>query len=171
MKKQKAKRAKGLTPKQNFRIDGTRLYVRRKSCNEGFLQRVDDKILAGEYKHVETSDDVEVYEINDASPMRRAVVSSMTMRGVEAAIIGAACKRDFQLYHDACSELAVRYRTNGQGEELPTELGRTLYIDHMRYIELRIWRRGGPTPIEIERELGAINAKKRGRAIVIPRAH
>jgi hypothetical protein len=169
-KKRKGKRAKGLAPKQNFRIDGQRLYIRRKLCNEGFLQRVDDKILAGEYKHIETSDDVEIYEINDASPMRRAVMHHLTQKDVERAIIESACKRDFQLYHDACSELATRFRSVN-GEDLPTEMARTLYVDAMKYLELRIMRRGGPSPFEIQRELAAINQKKRGRTIVIPRAH
>lgn len=158
---------KGLGPKQHFKIDGKKLFIRRAQCNPGFVQRVDDKILEGEYKHVETTGDVEVYEIGDASPLRRATLSHLTMRDIEMAIITAACKRDFALYHDACSELAVRYRTNASGEELPTGTARTLYVEHMAYIELRILRRGGPSEFEIKRELGAINERKRGRKIVV----
>jgi hypothetical protein len=171
MKRKKPKRRlrrrdKGPDATRAFKIDGERLYLRRAKCNKAFLERVADKIRSGEYKHHETTDDVEVYEIAEWSPMRRKQVdiTEMTNGQIEQAIIQSACARDFKLYYDACAELAYRYK----GGDLPEGTAKMIFTNVMQYLELRIMRRGGPSPFEIENELRAIRKQRTGTRIYLP---
>lgn len=162
---------KGINGEKGFRFADGCLYLRRAKATPNFLEAVTKKIRSGEYVHRETTDDVEVYEIAEWSPMFRGKVTlgEMPIRSVEMAIVLAACERDFKGYRDAAEELARRYKggevSTGSGE--PLHLGAALqeYQRTMLYLEQRILRRGGPSGVEIQMRLRDLNAAKRGRII------
>lgn len=149
-----------------FWSDGVNAYLRRKRANPAIIKRTDDKTKSGEYTHVKTSDDVEIYEIAEWSPMRRKRVSldEMPLMRIEATIIRSACKADWRLYYDAVSEYAHRFK-NGS---LPPNTAEMILQQQMRYIEHRIMRRGGPTPMMIHHELGKIRRERTGTRIYLP---
>lgn len=164
-------RLKGGEPKTKnvrraFWTDGTHAYLRRKRANAGIIERTDAKVKAGEYKHIKTSDDVEIYEISDDSPLRRKKldVGDMPIGQVEREIVQAACKRDWRLYYDAVSELAYRYK-NG---DLPSGTAETILQQTMQYLHLRITRRGGPGDVEIGQNLAKIRKERTGRQVFLP---
>lgn len=152
--------------KRAFWIDGVNAHLRRKKANPAIIERTDEKVRKGEYKHVRTSDDVEIYEIAEWSPLRRKKVnvSEMSEKALEKAIVRAACKEDWRLYYDAASELAYRYKNS----ELPQATAQLQYQTQMRYIEHRIMRRGGPTPMRIQSELASIRKQRTGTRIYLP---
>lgn len=158
--------AKTKNTKRAFWTDGTHAYLRRKKANPGIVERTDKKIKAGEYRHVKTTDDVEIYEISDDSPLRRRKlsVSEMPDTQVEREIVVAACKRDWRLYYDAVAELAYRYKNGG----LPQATAEMILQQTMRYLHLRIHRRGGPSEVEIGQALTAIRKERTGRRVFLP---
>jgi hypothetical protein len=152
--------------KRAFAIDGTHVYFRRKKANPAMKERVDAKIRSGEYTHVRTDDGVETYAISEDSPLRRRKLDLTEMSGqqIEQHIIVAACGRDWKLYYDAVSELAYRYK-NGN---LPAGNAETMLQETMRYLHLRIGRRGGPNEMEIGLALKNVRQQRTGRQVFLP---
>ena len=164
-------RLKGGEPKTKntrraFWTDGTHAYLRRKKANPGIIERTDAKVKGGEYRHVKTTDDVEIYEISDDSPMRRRklAIGEMTDTMIEREIVVCACKRDWRTFYDAASELAYRYKNGG----LPQNTAEMILQNTMRYLHLRIHRRGGPSEVEIGQALAAIRKERAGTRIFLP---
>jgi len=149
-----------------FWTDGTNAHLRRKRANPAMVERVDAKVKAGEYRHVRTSDDVEIYEIAEWSSLRRKKldISQMPITRVEACIVRSACKGDWALYYDAVSEYAHRYKHGS----LPSNTAEMMLQQQMRYLELRIMRRGGPTPMMIHNELSKVRKARTGTQIFLP---
>lgn len=158
--------AKTKNTRRAFWTDGIHAYLRRKRANPGIIERTAAKVKAGEYKHVKTSDDVEIYEISDDSPLRRRKldVVDMPIGQVEREIVTAACKRDWRLYYDAVSELTYRYK-NG---DLPSGTAELILQQTMQYLHLRISRRGGPGDVEIGQALAGIRKERTGRRVFLP---
>lgn len=154
------------TSRRHFWTDGTNAYLRRKKANPAICERTDEKVRKGEYKHVRTSDDVEIYEIAEDSPLRRRqlAVNEMSDKSLETAIVRAACKEDWRLYYDAVSELGYRFKNS----PLPAGTAHLQYQTQMRYIEHRILRRGGPSPMMIQHQLAAIRKERTGTRIHLP---
>lgn len=151
-----------------FWTDGTHAYLRRKKANPGIIERTDAKVKRGEYRHVKTTDDVEIFEISDDSPLRRKKLemTEMTDSMVERHIVVSACGRDWRTYYDAVSELAYRHKNGG----LPQATGDMIFQQTMQYLHLRIHRRGGPGNVEINRELAKIRKERTGSRIFLPPA-
>jgi hypothetical protein len=155
-------KVEGRKPKRNthraFWIDGVHAYLRRKKANQAIIERVDKHVKSGDYRHVRTSDDVEIYEISDTSPLRRRKIdmTELTDSALERVIVKYACKHDYKTYYDAVSELAHRIKSG------------IVQNDRGELIELRIMRRGGPTPMAIQQELKAIREKRTGSKIFLP---
>jgi hypothetical protein len=155
--------------KRGFAIDGTHAFLRRRTANSLIAERTDNKARKGEYRHVGTFDDVEVYEISEDSPLRRKKqdLGELSIESIEKAIILAACKREWRLYYDAVSELAYRYKNSN----LPGETSETILQTTMKYLHLRILRRGGPSDFEIANNLASIRKERTGRQIYMGRGH
>lgn len=149
-----------------FWTDGTHAFLRRKKANPGIIERVDGKVKRGEYAHVKTSDDVEIYEISDDSPLRRRklAIDEMTDTQVERAIVVSACQRDWCTYYDAVAELCFRYKNGG----LPQNTAEMILQQTMRYLHLRIHRRGGPSEVEIGQNLASIRKERSGWRVFLP---
>lgn len=148
-----------------FWTDGTHAFLRRKKANPGIIERTDGKVKRGEYRHVKTSDDVEIYEISDDSPLRRKTlnIGEMTDTQIEREIVVSACKRDWRVYYDAVGELCYRYKNGG----LPQNTAEMILQQTMRYLHLRIHRRGGPSEVEIGQNLAAIRKERSGSRIFL----
>jgi hypothetical protein len=151
-----------------FWTDGTHAYLRRKKANPGIIERTDGKVRRGEYRHVKTSDDVEIYEISDDSPLRRKklALTEMTDTAVERSIVVSACERDWKTFYDAVGELSYRYKNGG----LPQGTSELILQQTMQYLHLRISRRGGPSPGEIGRELAGVRKSRTGSQVFLPPA-
>lgn len=149
-----------------FWTDGAHAFLRRKKANPAMRERVNEKVKKREYTHVKTSDDVEIYAIAEWSPLYRRQLNLQqisTMR-IESHIIRAACKGDWRLYYDAVSEYAHRHKNS----QLPSATGEMMLQQSMRYLEHRIMRRGGPTPMMIHHELSKIRKERTGAQIFLP---
>ena len=152
--------------KRAFAIDGTHAFMRRAKANPSIIERTEAKARSGEYRHVGTFDDVEVYEIADDSPLRRKKknLAELTIPRIEAEIVRAGTKRDWKLYYDATAELAYRYK-NG---DLPVATAHTMLQSTMKYLHQRILRRGGPSEFEIGAALKDVRKQRTGSTLYVP---
>jgi len=154
--------------KRAFWTDGENAYLRRKRANPAIIERTDSKVKTGEYTHVRTSDDVQVYEIAEWSKLKRKALNltEMSMKTIERHIVKAACAEDWKLYYDAVSEYAHRHKDT----DLPQGTSQLMYQQSMAYLEHRIMRRGGPTPMRIQAELSGIRQARTKSRLYLPQS-
>jgi hypothetical protein len=163
-----ARRKLANTDSRSFWYQGNKLHLRRAKANPAFNERVDERVGLGDYIHIATTGDVEVYEIPARSALHKAELGLgvLTNKAVEQTIVQAACALDWKLYRDAAQEFAKRQRYTGSGEELHQATAMFIFQREMKHIEARILARGGPSPVEIQMRLRELQAQKRGRVIV-----
>lgn len=160
--------------KRAFAIDGTHAFLRRKRANPAIIERTAAKVEAGEYRHVATFDDVEVYEIADSSPLRRKKMdlSQLSVDSlVKLAVDAVAGKRkdgglkapDFKLYRDIVEELYSKVREEGHMPAFAAAECERL----VKYITFRSLRRGGPSQFAISHALGELRKQRSGRSVYL----
>lgn len=149
--------------------DGEYVYFRRKQANPATLERHERFLQTGDYRHVATEDDVEVYELQEGSPFKRHNGGNL----LEADIVGlrrhavlAACKYDFKLYVDILEEIAGRLKGAFHPEEAKVQ-----YEEMLGYILHLINLRGGPSEVQLNR--GVISTRQargqhRSRLVMLP---
>lgn len=153
-----------------FWTDGANAYLRRKKASPAMCERVDEKVRKGEYTHKATTDDVEVYTIADWSNLRRRQVDLADCSAIklEGYIVRAACKHDYRLYYDAVSEYAYRLKNaTSNGVPIPQATAEMILQQSLAYLEQRIFRRGGPSPMTIQAELNKIRKARTGTQIFL----
>lgn len=145
-------------------IDGVFTQV----ANPAAMERHERFLRLGHYKYIGTSDDVQVFEVTELSPFKRKFGSLMEMATgqVKRAAIMAAVKREWPVYVDALEELAVRIKS-GAGQQIsdgqgPGVLHQNQWNEMLRYIEIQIQMRGGPTPEECALNLQRIRIARNG---------
>lgn len=162
--------------------DGEYVAFRRKMSNPATLQRHEQFLKTGDYKHIGTYDDVEVYELQASSPFKREVVDFTEMvpdrnrKGsfqlkwnfsmVRRYAVLAACRRDFGLFVDALQELAGRLK--GTYHEAQATM---MYNDELVWIFHLINLRGGPSPVETDQGVQAVRQRRgedRNRVLMLP---
>ncbi len=149
--------------------DGEYVWFRRKQANPATLARHENFLRSGDYEHVGTQDDVEVYKLRPSSPFKRREPLDLTrldMYNVRRQAALSACRRDWGTYVDALEELAGRIK----GRYDPA-FARTMFGEALTAIELSIAMRGGPGKGEIDREVVALRARRgesRDRVILLP---
>lgn len=154
---------------RTWACDGEYVYFRRKQANPATLERHEKFLKTGDYIHVETQDDVEVYSLQESSPFKRQTqvnLADVDDSRVRRAAVLAACRRDWPFYVDALEELAGRIK----GRFHPG-FAETMWSDALRYIETLIDMRGGPARLERDREIIAVRQRRgagRGRQIIVP---
>lgn len=157
-----ASMAKKLVGKSRvWACDGTYVALRRKKANPATLQRHETFLKTGDYVHLTTQDDVELYQLTPSSPFKRkqrdlTTIDSYNLRR-EAAL--AACRREWPLFVDALMELSGRIK--GRYHDA---FAKTIYDENLTAIFLAINMRGGPTRAEIDREVQALR-KRRGDSV------
>jgi hypothetical protein len=148
--------------------DGEYIYLRRKKAHEGTLKRHEDFIARGDYKHIETQDDVEIYKLQSGSPFFRQPVNLLELGfpQVRRAAIFAACQYDFGLFIDALQELASRLK--GAYHDAQATM---IYNECLEYVFRLIEMRGGPNRMIIDREVAALRTRRgdsRRSTLVLP---
>lgn len=145
--------------------DGEYVYFRRNKAHAGTLQRHKRFTDAGDYTHVETQDDVEIYKLGPTSPFKRQPVSlaESQFNTVRRFAILAVCAGDYGLFIDCLEELSSRLK--GQYHEA---FAMQLYEDHLVHIFKMIELRRGPAQNAIDRGVQAVRrARGAGRNAVM----
>lgn len=122
----------------------------------------------GDYKYVETQDDVEICKVNEQSTFFRKGVylGEMTEGGVRMAVVLAACMQDWPLYVDCLEEFARRIKN-----KYHSALASQHWEDQLNYVQHLIQLRRGPTPEECGRGLQQVRRARgeaSGRIITMP---
>ena len=145
--------------------DGEYVWFRRKIATPAFVNRLTTQLAKGELKHLTTQDDVEIYIVQEGSPLKRpardlTVVDMQTLTR-EARI--AACRGDWPTFLDSLEEVAGRYRNAvySDGKPAETPFAKQLYHDRIGHIFNMIRLAGGPSQETIDREVQALR-KRRG---------
>lgn len=145
-------------------VDGVKTVV----ANPTTLQRHNRFLSEGQYTHVETQDDVEIYRINEGSAFARKGVylGELKDSDVRRAVALAACSRDWGLYVDCLEEMAGRIK----GRYDPG-MAKQVYDDQLAYIANLISMRGGPTAGECAAGLSTVRTRRgvgTGKLIMLP---
>ncbi len=143
--------------------DGEYIWFRRAKSNPETLKRHDIFVKAGDYKYVETSGDIEIYQVKPQSQFATGKQLDITMMNNynlrrQAAL--AACRRDWQAFHDVMSFL--RERINAQNRAPTggvTPLADDIYAEHYMGVITSIIQRNGPSAGEINQEIIALTQK------------
>lgn len=151
--------------------DGDYVWFRRAKSNPATLQRHDRFVAGGDYKHVETQGDVEIYELQQKSPFKTKTIDigEMNDYNVRRQAALAACRRDFQTFFEIMTYLreriGIRHRSPGKTDMTP--FAENVYAETYMAVMESIKMRRGPSPDEINRELAALSQKKAGKGKII----
>ena len=148
--------------------DGEYVYFRRKKSNPETLKRHEAFLKTGDYQHVQTQDDVEIYKLMPSSPFARPQhdLTTLDAYNVRRAAALAACRREWATFIDALSELSTRIKS-----QYHDSFARTVYEENLTAVFLAIDMRGGPSRTEIDREVKALRTRRgddRNRLLVLP---
>ena len=149
--------------------DGEYVAFRRKKANPATLERHERFLRTGEYRHLGTQDDVEIYQLMESSPFKRKeVVNFEGKRFYDARreVIRAAVRRDWATFIDGLEYLGGMIKGQYDGGT-----ARTIYQDMLGYVFIQIGMRGGPAQGEIDREVAALRTRrgdKRSTSLVLP---
>lgn len=145
-------------------VEGVKTVV----ANPTTMARHNRFLSEGQYTHIETQDDVEVYRVNEGSAFARKgfYLGEMKDSDVRRAVALAACARDWPLYVDCLEELAGRIK----GRYDPG-MAKQIYDDQLSYIATLISMRGGPTAGECAAGLSNVRSRRgmnSGKVIMLP---
>jgi len=146
-----------LGKKRVWASDGEFVYFRRAKSNPATLQRHEAFLKTGDYQHVETQDDVEIYKLMPSSPFarRQRNLAELDDYNVRRQAALAACRREWGLFIDALEELSGRIKSRWAGA-----MATTVYDENLTAIFLAIDMRGGPSKAEIDREFAAARQRR-----------
>lgn len=146
--------------------DGDYIWFRRKKANPATLQRHNRFTAAGDYEHIGTHDDVEVYKLKPQSVFatkRELNISELDDYNIRRQAAIAAVKRQWETFQDIMSYLRERVNARYQDPQrpgAPTPFAEQIYAELYAGIMHSIAMRHGPSPQEINRELMALAARK-----------
>ena len=147
--------------------DGDCVWFRRAAANPATLERHNKFVKAGDYKHVETQDGVEIWKLQDSSVFKTKQIDlgELDFYNVTRQAAIAACKRQWQTFEDIVSY--IRQRLFGQYH---TQFAETMFAECYMRIMRMIEMRRGPGGEEINRELASLSQKRgdgKGRIITL----
>jgi hypothetical protein len=180
--------ARGIKNKM-WHCDGYFVYFRRKMAttpmpgapeglNPHLARRHNEMIARGDYRHVATQDDVEIYELADSSPFKRRGVDlgALNLSQVRWYAIWAAIGRfpgqieirppDWTLFVDCLEEMASRIKGAFHKDEASWQ-----YTQEYNYTIHLIQQAGGPSPGMIDYGVQSVMKKRgqsKGRVIMLP---
>lgn len=141
--------------------DGEYIWFRRDKSNPETLKRHDKFVADGDYRFVETQNDVEVWQLQPQSVFaskKQIDIGSMDVYNVRRQASLAACRRDWLAFRDIMTFLRERvnvlHGANVAGAEME-------YAEQYMAVICSIEQRDGPAVGEINRELHAL-ADRRG---------
>lgn len=139
--------------------DGEYVWFRRAKANPATLERHNNFVASGDYKHVETQDGVEIWQLQPQSPFlgkKTMDISRLSFYDLRRQAALAAVRRDWEAFRDVMmflrERLQARHGANAAGAE-------TEYAEQYMAVMLSIEQRDGPAPGEINRELFALSQK------------
>lgn len=144
--------------------DGEYVWFRRAKSNPATLERHNRFVQDGDYQHVETQGDVEVWQLRPQSifhskdgPRGKTIdISRMNDYNLRRQAALAACRRDFEAFRDVMSFLRERMQAihalNPNGAE-------TAYAEQYLAVMASIEQRDGPSAGEINRELHSLKLR------------
>jgi len=139
--------------------DGEYVWFRRAQSNPETLKRHNDFCKSGDYRHVETQDGVEIYQLQPQSPFavkKTLDIGQMDMYNVRRQAVKAACRRDWKTYRDIMmflrERVVAKHGANAAGAEME-------YADLYQAVMAAIDMRHGPSANEVNQELMALASK------------
>lgn len=152
--------------------DGEYVWFRRAKSNPETLARHEKFIRTGQYKHVGNSDDVEVWQLTEASAFKRTPVNlvQLDIPTLRRTAVLLAVKGDFGGYVDALDELASRIK-GVRGGALDMATMQKIFLGHVGHMQYLITIRGGPSAVTIGNEVKAVRAARgqsRGKLLLLP---
>lgn len=140
--------------------DGEYVYFRRKQANPATLQRHEQFLKTGNYRHIQTEDDVEIYQLQEGSAFKREPVNLAVLNygDVRRQAIVAACRRDWGVFVDALEEMASRLK--GAYHD---GFAMQAYQEQLAHVFSMIAMRGGPSALETDREVAALRQRRGDR--------
>lgn len=149
---------------KSWECDGQFVWFRRKLANPAILQRLTTQVAKAELKHITTSDDVEIYEVQASSPFKREErnLQSLDFSTLTRETVISACKRDWATFVDGLQEIAGRLKNARYTDGKPAQATFTaeLYQDRLTHVFNMIRLRGGPSPQEVDREVAALRTRR-----------
>ena len=145
--------------------DGEYVWFRRSKSNPETLKRHNDFVATGDYRHIETQDDIEIYQLQPKSPFklsRQIDIGQMNRYNIRRQAALAACRRDWQAFRDIMSFLRERINAVGACSNTPgqvTPLAESMYAEEYMAVILSIEQRDGPSAGEINREIHALSQR------------
>jgi hypothetical protein len=138
--------------------DGEYVWFRRSKSNPETLKRHNEFCRTGDYKHVETQGDVEIYQLQPKSPfaVKKSVdIGQMDTYNVRRQAVKAACRRDWKAFRDVMTFLRERINATYVSPNKPgvTPLADNIFAEQYIAVLTAIEMRHGPSPDEINREL------------------
>lgn len=160
--------------------DGEYVYFRRKQANPATLQRHNNFLKSGHFKHIQTQDDVEIYQLQESSPFKRDPdnLTVLTIPQIRRSAVKAAVARDWGLFVDCVSELATkiksqRWEVDGKKIAPGDPFVKDLYEETLQYIFLTVWKSGGPLQAEIDAGVQDVRSRRgevTNRLVTLPPA-
>lgn len=156
---------------RTWACDGEYVYFRRKQANPATLQRHNNFLKSGHFKHIQTQDDIEIYQLQEASPFKREPenLTVLTIPMIRRAAVKAGVARDWGLFVDCISELATKFKSQRwevDGKKVSPDDGfvKNMYDEALQYIFLTIWKSGGPLQPEIDAGVQEVR-QRRGETV------
>lgn len=145
-----------------WECDGEYIWFRRHKANPATLERHNRFVENGDYVHVETQDDVEVWELQESSIFKRKKtinLSDLDNYNVRRQAALAACRRDWKTFSDIMEYLRQRIREHFGAHTAQAEL---VYTETYMAVMAAISMRNGPSPQEVNQEMIALFQKRQG---------
>jgi hypothetical protein len=151
--------------------DGEYVYFRRKKSNPATLERHNKFLATGQFKHIATQDDVEIYQLQESSPFKRAPedLTKLAITQLKRAAVKAGVARDWGLFVDCISEMATKFKSqrwevDGKVISPGDAFVKDLYEEALQYVFLMIWKSGGPLQAEIDQGVQSVR-QSRGETV------
>ncbi len=139
--------------------DGEYVWFRRAKSNPATLERHDQFCRSGDYRHVETQDGVEVYQLQPQSQFATKStidIGQMDMYNVRRQASLAACRRDWLAFRDIMMFLRERVNAKHGSNVAGAEIQ---YAEMYMAVIMSVEQRNGPSVGEINKELFAMAQK------------
>jgi hypothetical protein len=161
-----SKRGKTMSAKRRkaWDCDGEFVYFRPKLANPATKERLTTQLAKGELKYMTTSDDVQIYAVQETSPFARPTLDmkAIDLQTLCREIRMAAVRRQWAVFLDGLEELASRFKNCRMSDGKPPEAGfaKILYSERLSHIFNMIRMSGGPSQEEIDREVQALRQRR-----------
>lgn len=156
---------------RTWACDGEYVYFRRKQANPATLERHNKFLKTGQFKHIKTEEDVEIYQLQESSPFKREPenLAVLTITQIRRTAIKAGVARDWKLFVDCISELATKFKSqrwevDGKVVSAGDPFVKDLYEESLQYVFLMIWKSGGPLQPEIDAGVQSVR-QSRGETV------